>query len=148
MRVLPLFPLLLAIGPDWGAAAADPPSPVQWTVHQQVIVRFRRLPDSPDVEAAVPAPPKFREHKGPRCVPIPLIDAAQVSSRDSIDLMMIDGGVLRTRFADRCPALVFYPGLYMRQTADGLVCAGRDALRARSGGECRIKGFKRLERKK
>ncbi|MGJ3648618.1 hypothetical protein ACLB0R_09100 [Sphingomonas sp. GlSt437] len=86
--------------------------------------------------------------QSPKCVPIPLIGAAQVSTRDSVDLMMIDGGVLRTRFADRCPALGFYPGLYMRQTADGLVCAGRDALRARSGADCRIKSFKRLAIKK
>ena len=44
----------------------------------------------------------------------------------------------------RCPALDYYNGFYMSATPDGLICADRDSIRARTGGECRIDSFRTL----
>ena len=37
-----------------------------------------------------------------------------------------------------CPALSFYQGFYYRRSKANIMCAGRDVIGARSGGECPI----------
>lgn len=121
----------------------------QLSFHQRIVIRVPRMDDPRDPTATPPADPaKYQEKKGPKCLPIPAIEGASVMTGDSVDLVTIDGMVTRARFDDHCPALDFYRGFYMRQTPDGQVCAGRDSLRSRSGGDCRIKSFRRLVRKR
>jgi hypothetical protein len=122
----------------------------QMTFQQRIVIRVPRLPDPSSAPASVPPAraPVWVEKKGPKCVAIPMIAGASVTRNDSVDLVTVDGGVLRARFHDDCPALDFYTGFYMKQTADGRVCANRDALRSRSGGSCRIKQFRQLVRKR
>ena len=122
----------------------------QMTFQQRIVIRVPRLPDPSAAPASVTLsrPPVWVEKKGPKCVAIPMIAGASVTRNDSVDLVTVDGGVLRARFHDNCPALDFYTGFYMKQTADGRVCANRDALRSRSGGACRIKQFRQLVRKR
>lgn len=122
----------------------------QLTFHQRIVIRVPRLPDPPEasMQMRVMPPPKWDEKKGPRCVAIPAITGAMVNRPDSVDLVLIDGNAYRAHLRDKCPALDFYRGFYMRQTSDGMLCSGRDSLRSRSGGDCEIKAFKRLVRKR
>ena len=51
---------------------------------------------------------------------------------------------MRARLQDECPALDYYRGFYVRPQPDGRICADRDAIRTRSGGDCGIDRFRRL----
>ena len=51
---------------------------------------------------------------------------------------MKNGQLYRLFLARECPALSFYQGFYYRPERAGQLCAGRDVIGARSGGECPI----------
>ena len=70
---------------------------------------------------------------------------AIVTSDRSIDLMLAGGERWRMGFRADCPALSYYQGFYYRQTRAGRLCAGRDAVLARSGSECPIGSLAPLE---
>jgi len=157
MLVTSISAMLLAVAapvPEPRAAAVPtPPMTImqlaQMTIRQRIVIRVPRVPD-PREDAITTAmrPPKWIERKGPKCVPLPMIAGASLTQSQSIDLVTVDGGVLRAKFDDECPALDFYKGFYLRQTSDGQICADRDSLRSRSGGVCRIKSFRQLIRKR
>ncbi|WP_442681243.1 hypothetical protein ACSBM8_08780 [Sphingomonas sp. ASY06-1R] len=86
----------------------------------------------------------LREKKGPRCVQIEDILAAGVLARTSVDLVLRGGYRMRARFAASCPGLDYYSGFYLVPSADGKICADRDAIRDRAGGECAIDKFRKL----
>ena len=116
------------------------------TFHQQIIIV--RTP------VAAPAPPasasanvtriRWEEHRGPRCVAWAQIAGAGLLSQDSVDLIFRDNTRVRARLERHCPALDYYSGFYMAATPDGLICGGRDAIRARTGGQCQIDRFRTL----
>jgi hypothetical protein len=146
-----LFSSLLPVAAP--AIAPDESAPVQlaqMSIHQRIVIRFPVLNRARErrEEVAVSRPSPVIEKKGPKCLAIPEIEGASMTREDSVDLVTADGAVMRARFDDRCPAMDFYEGFYMRRTSDGMVCAGRDALKARSGADCRIKSFKRLVNKR
>ena len=118
------------------------------TIQQRMIIRVPRLPigRTPAAASAAAALPPVRwvEKKADKCVPLIALAAAAVTGRDSVDLLLNGGKRLRARFGSDCPALDFYSGFYVKMTRDGKVCASRDSIRARSGGECRIKSFRAL----
>lgn len=132
-------PFLLA---GLAAAAAVPPpvTPVplppgiaitQLSFRSRVIVRVQTT--------VIPVQPvELVEKKGPRCVPVTAILAAAVLAENSVDFILRGGQRVRARFSRSCPALGFYRGFYMAPGPDGLVCADRDAVRSRAGGECQI----------
>ncbi len=72
------------------------------------------------------------------CIAVDRIAGAVVTSERSIDLVLAGGERWRMGFREDCPALSYYQGFYYRQTRAGQLCAGRDAVIARSGGECPI----------
>jgi hypothetical protein len=72
------------------------------------------------------------------CVPVDRIAGAVVTSERSIELVLTGGERWRMGFREDCPALSYYRGFYYRQAQAGQLCAGRDAVIARSGGECPI----------
>lgn len=132
------FPLLLA---------APTPALAQYTgfsIHQRIVIRVPR----PEPPGAAVVPQRWRETKGPRCVPLDGIAGAAMVEPERMDLLLADGGRLRARFDDACPALDFYRGLYVKANSDGQLCAKRDAVRSRSGDACRITGFRKLVRRK
>jgi hypothetical protein len=145
----PLILILLALAP---AAMASEPAPLdgvelaQLTIHSRIVIRIPRLDAPPPVP--MPEPMHWSEKKGPKCVPMDTLGAAVVTSADSIDLLTTEGERFRARLGDDCPALDFYSGLYLKRTADGMLCAKRDVLRSRSGSACEISGFKRLRAKR
>jgi len=111
------------------------------TIHQQMIIRV-----SPGSRRAMAGgqPVDWEEHHGPHCVAARQISHADLMRQESVDLILRDGTRLRARLERRCPALDYYYGFYIGQTRDGLICADRDAIRSRVGGECQIDSFRSL----
>lgn len=132
------------------APAAAPAAPrkvqlAQLTVREQIIIRV----------PARPAPPgermsgvQWSETKAsPKCVSLRSIAGATMLSRESVDLILRDNSRVRARLERSCPALSYYHGFYISPDKDGRVCAGRDVIRSRSGGNCKIDRFRILEAK-
>ena len=82
-----------------------------------------------------PAPPAAGRH---RCVTVAHMAGAVVIGDRAVELTMVTGQRWRMAFARDCPALSFYQGFYYRRSQQGVLCAGRDAVVARSGGACPI----------
>ena len=132
---------LVALGP---AARVSPPAPVgsyalaQVTFRSHIVVRVQT-----STLSIAPAAP-LREKKGPRCIAIDDILAAGVLARSSVDLVLRGGYRMRARFSASCPALDYYSGFYLVPSSDGKICADRDLIRDRAGGECAIDKFRKL----
>lgn len=135
--VLP-FALAALAGP--ALAAAEPWELAQLTVRQRVIVRVPRMAPVPP-----PKPIRWVEKKGPKCIPAADLAGAMVSERSKLDLVLRGGRRVRAELEDDCHGLDFYQGFYLKPAADGMVCADRDAVRARSGAKCPIDRFRALE---
>jgi len=86
----------------------------------------------------------LREKKGPKCIAASDILAAAILARSSVDLVLRGGYRMRARFSANCPGLDYYSGFYAAAGSDGKLCAGRDVIRDRAGGECEIEKFRRL----
>jgi hypothetical protein len=132
-------PLLLVGGLGGPAPAGGEQRPAefaQMTIEQSLIVRVPRR------QAVKPL--KWKSKKGPKCVAMSAIAGAAVVADDAIDLAMRGGQRLRAHFSSRCPALDYYSGFYILPTDDGKICADRDVIRTRSGGQCEITKFRRL----
>lgn len=82
-----------------------------------------------------PAPPRAGRN---RCIGVDNVAAAQLFGDRAIELTMRNGQRYRMFFAKECQALSFYQGFYYRRLKAGQLCAGRDVIGARSGGECSI----------
>jgi len=134
--------LLMSLG---GAIPAPEPPRVdyaQLTVRQQIIVRVPARP-RPGV---APAPQmQWKEEKGPKCVPARGIAGATLLGRDSVDLILRNNSRVRAKLENSCPALDFYNGFYISPNADGMICADRDTIRSRVGGQCEIERFRALK---
>jgi hypothetical protein len=97
-------------------------------------------------QAIVPPPVVvYREKRGPGCIDANAIAGAAVSGPDAVDFSLKGGQRVRARLADECPALDYYSGFYLSPQSDGRICADRDSIRTRSGGDCQIDRFRKLE---
>ena len=130
-------------------ASADmqtaPPSPRAESVtvrHQQIIIRLSR--GSRSIAPAGASLIRWRETRGPRCVTAQRLVGATSLRPDSVDLILRDNSRIRARLQRRCPAIDFYRGFYINATEDGRICADRDTIRSRAGGECQIEVFRAL----
>jgi hypothetical protein len=128
------------------AGGAEPPRRTATLQYSQVIVREQivvRVPahlrDAP--EAGI----RWKEKKGPKCVPARQVIAAGPISPGSVDLILRDRSRLRAKLDSSCPALDYYYGFYITPNADGMVCAERDSIRSRIGGQCGIDRFRSLK---
>jgi hypothetical protein len=136
------LPWLFCMAPSALNAADRAAAPIgttaQITIQQTMIVRVpnRRTP---------PAPIRWKIKKGPKCVQMASIAGAAIVADDAIDLVMRGGDRLRAQFSSRCPALDYYSGFYMLPTKDGRICADRDVIRTRAGGQCEIQRFRKLK---
>lgn len=154
-----LLPLLIAVhahavpaSPDAAADKRDSHALTelaQVTIEQRVIIRVpvvRRPPPPPGMEERAGAPPRVRweEHGGPRCVAVRALRAAMVTSDRGVDLIMQDGKRMRARLGRECRPADLYSGFYIQPRSDGMLCADRDALLARSGANCPVDTFRRL----
>jgi hypothetical protein len=128
----------------------------QVTIEQRVIIRVPMVPPggppprSKGFSEGSPPPPlpmEWKEHKGPKCVPIRGIAKAAIRTDGGVDLVMRGRTLLRAKVARECRAVDLYAGFYIQPTADGNLCAKRDAFLARSGMSCEIQAFRKLEPK-
>lgn len=141
------LPRLLCVGAPLTAFAAlgsavpavADPAPLEYaqlTIEQSLVVRVpRRTPAKPL---------KWKSKKGPKCVAMAAIAGAAVVADDAIDLALRGGQRLRAQFSSNCPALDYYSGFYILPTSDGRICAERDVIRTRAGGQCEIRRFRKL----
>lgn len=88
-----------------------------------------------DVLPDRPVPPRAGRN---RCIATTNIAGAQLYGDRIIELTMRGGRRWRLHLAQACPGLSFYQGFYYQQKQAGQLCASRDAIGARSGGECEI----------
>jgi hypothetical protein len=138
--ILPLLVgLLLASSAPAANATAPPPQPIQFAqviFHSRVVVR---------IEAArVPAITNWVEKKGPHCINLSDVQGTAVIVANSVDIALRGADRMRMRFQRSCPGLDYYSGFYVVPNKDGKICAGRDVVRDRAGGECAIDKFRKL----
>jgi hypothetical protein len=131
---------LVAIGlaPASAAASTAPLQFAQVVIRERVIVRVptRAVPDR--------KPLRWRDKAGPKCMPLEGIAGAALIDPQTVDFIVQGGPRLRAQLESSCPALDYYNGFYLKPGEDGMICAERDAIHARSGGECQIKRFRKL----
>jgi hypothetical protein len=120
--------------------AAEPPS-LQFA---QVMIRERVIVRIPTRVVPERRPLRWKEKAGPKCMPLQGIAGAALIDEETVDFIVQGGPRLRVELESSCPALDYYNGFYLRPGEDGLICADRDAIHARSGGECEIKRFRKL----
>ena len=133
--------LLLVFGASDGAADSGTQY-AQVTVREQIIVRVRQQPRP--IQQAGASLIHWREGRGPRCVAARTVLGATALGRNSVDLVLRDNSRIRARLESGCQGLDFYHGFYVNGTPDGLICADRDSLRSRMGGQCEIDQFRSL----
>jgi hypothetical protein len=135
-----LAPLLLL-----GAVAPSaPPAPHygQVVVHEQIYIRVTGQ------GANVPRQIRWKEGKGPKCVPARLVAGYAIVAPASVDFFLRDNRRIRAHLESSCPALDYYRGFYVTPNPDGMICADRDVIRSRMGGECGIDKFRTLKAKR
>lgn len=135
--------LLLAIGQASASMPAEPIEFAQLTIREQIIVRVpvRMRRAAPRADETI----EWKEGKGPRCVPAKKIIGASLLSKNSVDLILHDNKRVRAKLERSCPALDYYYGFYISPNPDGRICADRDAIRSRMGGQCEIEKFRMLK---
>jgi len=131
---------LALLSPSQTLVAVDPVLEV--TEYAQLIIRERVIVRVP----ATRTPPtiRWKTKRAPRCMSAEGLAGAAVMTPDSIDLIQRGGARTRAELEDACPALDFYKGFYLNPAPDKQICAGRDSIHSRSGGECQIKRFRKL----
>ena len=131
---LGLFPALLGL-------TAEPPAEQQavrrMVIRDEIILR---IPIRPRLSPAI----EWKESKGPKCLDSGRIAGAMLSGPSSIDFVLTDRRRFRAEMDNECPALDFYKGFYL-QPDDERICAKREYIRSRVGGDCRIERFRTLE---
>ena len=133
-----LLSLILAAS----APSAEPVQYAQLTPRQQLIVRVPvRIRQITPLSQLY----DWKEGKGPNCLPASAISGAARVGQTSVDLILRDRRRFRAKLDSNCPALDYYYGFYINPTVDGLVCADRDIIRSRVGGECGIERFRSLQ---
>ena len=131
---------LIALGP------VTPPPPhdqgavelAQLSFRSRIVVRVQTS------QLAMVPLAALKEKKGPKCVEMGDILGAAVLARSSVDLVLRGGFRIRARFSASCPGLDYYSGFYLVPSSDGKLCADRDVIRDRAGGECEIDKFRQL----
>lgn len=112
------------------------------TITREQVVR---IPLQPMRSLPVPQPmPRWKEGRGPKCITRSDIVGASVDAQKSVDFILRNRTRHRANLQRNCPALDYYRGFYLKPTADGKICQDRDAVHARSGGECEIDQFRKL----
>jgi hypothetical protein len=135
--------LVLLAGASQDSAPPPPPLELaQVTIRQQVIVRVPRGGHR-RVEASA-APMQWREAAGPRCIQARQIAGAMPAAA-SVDFLLHDRRRIRANFGKRCAGLDYYSGMYLTANPDGQICADRDVIRSRMGGQCGIAEFRSLQ---
>ena len=141
----PAPPESIALAPDsrglwrWivDAFRAEPAEHVR--IEQRMIIRITPLGPQREMLADLPRAPlasRFSERKVGKCVPMSGIAGVQIGGDDRLLLFMRDQRILSATLEKGCSARDYYSGFLVERTSDGMLCAGRDKLLARSGANC------------
>lgn len=142
----PAIPVgLLALAVPAGASIAQGVEYAQLTVHERIVIRVPRMSVAP---IRAPKPVEWKEKKGPKCLAVTDFAGALIAKPGTVDLVMQGGRRYRAKLEGDCRQLDFYSGFYIKPSADGRICADRDAIRVRSGAACEIETFRSLEPKR
>ena len=137
--------LLLLAAPAASSAAPDWSRAVE-ALQQHVTIHVPRVTmSSTTIILRETRAPVMVEKKADDCVKVEKIAGFSVNTTDSVDLVLKDGSLLRAKLGRDCPALGFYSGFYVKARDDRKICAGRDALRSRSGRSCGVEAFRSLQ---
>jgi hypothetical protein len=112
----------------------------QLTIQQRVVIRVPMVPLAPEQIR----PLRWVEKKGPKCIASNTLAGAVVTAPRAIDLVTRGGPRLRAQLDGSCQGVDLRFGFYIRPNSDGKVCADRDAIHARTGGQCEIEKFRTL----
>ncbi|WP_454278387.1 hypothetical protein [Sphingomonas sp. Marseille-Q8236] len=121
--------------------AADAPVRVQYAqmiLREHVVIRVPRTPIRPA------APIRWKERKGPRCIPAQQLAGALPGDEGTIDIVLTGGKRVRAKLARACRQIDYYSSFYIRPGLDGQICADRDPIRTRAGQTCEIQRFRLL----
>lgn len=142
-------------GPDSDEILSESFEPVQHQlrVERRVIVRItpfsaRRATSDMPVPSATElarAESSASDVKG-GCIPLGDVAGVRLAEGRRILLFMRDRSIVSASFERSCPVQAFYSGFYVERPGDGMLCAGRERLHARSGADCTLGGFSRLPR--
>jgi hypothetical protein len=100
---------------------------------------------SDDALASPARPMRWKEKKGPKCISTRAIAGAALMGQNSVDIILRDRSRIRAKLESSCPALDYYHGFYVTPNVDGQICADRDLIHSRMGGECGIDKFRTLK---
>jgi hypothetical protein len=120
------------------------------TIRRRIIIRIPMveqlvpLPRDPGGPVAQAASPN-RSESGPMCLAQRLIRGAAISEGAGVVFVMTTNNRYRAGLERGCQPADFQSGFYINPTADGVVCAGRDLLHARSGANCMITRFSAIQ---
>lgn len=129
------------VTPDLGQPDRD-----QIRMEQTVIIRVPRAAPPPKGKGR-DFQHNFKEEKMGGCVAMKKIAGVRVASDQSLELLTVDGHLVRAYLNKGCEAREFYSGFYIEKPGDGKFCKEREVLHARSGAECRITKFRLLKAK-
>jgi hypothetical protein len=131
------------------AGAAAPPSEPRGGAVGSIVIREQLVVHFPGLgrQSALPLV-RWKEGKGPKCISWRTIAGAALPGENSVDLILRDRSRIRARLDRNCPALDYYYGFYISPNPDGMICADRDIIRSRVGGQCPIDRFRRLKAKR
>lgn len=114
----------------------------QLSIQQRIFIRI--FPKRPPPSALPDTRVHWKEKKGPKCIATTGLGGFAITTPDSIDLFLKGGGRYRAHLEEDCPSIAFYSGFYIRPTADGQICTGRDPIHSRAGGQCEIVKIREL----
>ena len=122
----------------------------QVSIEQRVTIRITPhnapLPVSASMFAqdAGNGEPRYAERKYGKCVPIGAIRSVRPVSGSKLLLIMRDQRLFTAELKKGCQARDYYSGFLVAKNSDGMICTGRDELRARSGTTCQVNGFRQI----
>lgn len=86
---------------------------------------------------SAPRAPRTVERRTGQCLPVGAIAGVQPDGSRLL-LFLRDQRILSATLQKGCNPRDYYSGFLVERTADGMVCAGRDKLLARSGANCSV----------
>ncbi len=131
---------------SWLSEAWRTPSAEQVSIEQHITIRIApRAPSNADPRIGMftdtperPAPQRLVERSIGKCLPLGSVAGVQIASANKLVLFLRDTRVVTAGLDKGCNAQDFYAGFYVARSADGMMCAGRDKLQARSGASCKL----------
>ena len=128
------------------ASVLSQPDRDQIRMEQTVIIRVPRAAPPPKGKGR-DFQQNFKEEKMGGCVTMKKIAGVRVAGPQTLELLTVDGHLVRAYLNKGCEAREFYSGFYIEKPGDGRFCKEREVLHARSGAECRITKFRLLKAK-